>query len=224
MKLSKFNMIKQKSITVNVINLKHRADRRSHIIKQFYDKPEFLINIVPAITHEKGTYGLWQTILQIVREEKEKDSDFFILCEDDHTFTENYSSELLLSCILQAKSLSADILCGGCSWFHSAVQITKALFWVDKFTGMQFTVIFNKFYQQILNANFGEDVIADLSLSSITNYKFIIYPYISIQKEFGYSDVTLRNEEEGYINRLFNASIKRLDVLNKVKKYYHRDF
>lgn len=224
MNLSKFNMIKHKSITVNVINLKHRTDRRSHIIKQFCDKPEFLINIVPAITHEKGTYGLWQTILQIVREEKERDSDFFILCEDDHTFTENYSLELLLGCILQAKSLNADMLSGGCSWFHSAVQLRKNLFWVDKFTGMQFTVVFNKFYLQILNANFGEEVIADFSLSSITNYIFVIYPYISIQKEFGYSDVTLRNEEEGYINRIFNTSIKRLDILNKIKNFYSHDF
>lgn len=212
--------MKLKPITVNVINLKHRTDRRSHIIKQFYDKPEFLINIIPAITHKKGTYGLWQTILQIVREEKEKDSDFFVLCEDDHTFTENYSLELLQNSILQAKSLNADMLSGGCSWFDNTVQITKNLFWINKFTGMQFTVIFNKFYQPILNTNFGEEVIADISLSDITNYKFVIYPYISIQKEFGYSDVTFKNAEQGYVNKIFNNSIKRLNILNKVKSFY----
>lgn len=218
--LINFQMIKQKSITVNVVNLRHRTDRQKHIIKQFSDKPEFLINIVPAIVHEKGSYGLWQTILQIVYEEKKRGSDFFILCEDDHTFTENYSDELLINSILQAKSLNADMLSGGYSWFRCAVQISKNIFWVDKFTGMQFTVIFNKFYQPILDTNFGEEVIADLSLSDITDYKFVIYPYISIQREFGYSDVTLKNAEKGYVNRIFNTSIERLNILNKVRNFY----
>ncbi len=92
-------MTNQKKISVNAVNLKQRTDRRDHILKQFSDKPEFLFNIVPAIIHEKGAYGLWQTIRQIVNKENEKNSDFFILCEDDHMFTEDYSFDLLQNCI-----------------------------------------------------------------------------------------------------------------------------
>ncbi len=58
--------------SVNAVNLKQRTDRQVHILKQFSDKPEFLFNIVPAIIHEKGAYGLWQTISQIVNKENEK--------------------------------------------------------------------------------------------------------------------------------------------------------
>lgn len=211
-------------INVKIINLKRRTDRRTHIINQFCDKEEFSLFVVDAKVHERGATGLWQTIIQIVHEEFVRGSDFFILCEDDHTFTEEYSFELLHQCLGQAESLGADLLSGGYSWFDNAVQISKNLFWVDKFNGMQFTVIFRKFYQSILDADFGENVIADFSLSSITDNKFVIYPFISTQKEFGYSDVTSKNAKEGYVDEIFRASTARLNILNKVKKFYFPNF
>lgn len=203
-----------------IVNLLHRTDRREHILSQFADKSEFLLSIVPAIEHERGAYGLWQTVQEIVHLEAEKKSDFFVLCEDDHTFTENYSFDVLQSCIKRAQSLNADILSGGYSWFDNAVQISENLFWADKFNGMQFTIIFRKFYQSILDADFGERVITDVHLSSITENKFVVFPYISIQKEFGYSDVTLKNSENGYVDGIFKSSIERLNTLKKVRTYY----
>lgn len=207
-------------ISVQAINLIHRTDRREHIISQFGDKSCFSLSIVPAIEHQRGAYGLWQTIKQIVYKEKKKESKFFILCEDDHTFTETYSSDLLFRSIRQAQNLDADILSGGYSWFDNAIQISDHLFWTDKFTGMQFTIIFRKFYQTILEAEFGEDVITDIHLSGISDNKFVIYPYISIQKEFGYSDVTSKNNEEGFVNSIFKSSIERLNSLDKVRRFY----
>lgn len=209
------------TISVYAVNLLHRKDRYQHIKAQYADKKEFNLTIVPAIEHKKGAYGLWQSICQIVAIEAEKDSDFFILCEDDHTFTDQYSPELLYNCIKQAQSLGADMLSGGYSWFIDAIQVSEHLFWGNKFTGMQFTIIFRKFYQSILNADFGENVVADLNLSDITENKFVIYPYISIQKEFGYSDVTLQNNEQGSVDRVFKHSIERLNILYKVRKFYH---
>ena len=205
---------------VYAVNLSHRLDRRKHILKQFSDKKEFDLTIVPAIEHPKGTYGLWQTILQIVNIEFKKENEFFILCEDDHTFTEEYSLNLLSECIEKAKSLHADLLSGGYSWFDNGIQISDNLFWADRFNGMQFTVIFRKFYEAILNANFGEDVITDFSLSDITDRKFVIYPFISVQKEFGYSDVTPMNSESGHVDRIFKNSIERLNILHKVRSFY----
>lgn len=209
------------AIPVYAVNLPHRKDRYQHIIEQYAGKPEFVLTVVPAIIHEKGAYGLWQTIIKIVTLEAEKDSSYFILCEDDHTFTEHYSPEILYDSIKQAEILGADILSGGYSWFVDAIQISKHLFWANTFTGMQFTIIFRKFYQSILNANFGENVVADLSLSGITENKFVIYPYISIQKEFGYSDVTLQNNKQGSVDKVFKHSIERMDILYKVRKYYY---
>lgn len=207
-------------MNVFAMNLKLRTDRKKHIIDQFSDKPEFNLSVVPAIEHEIGAFGLWQTILQIVRSEKDKGNKLLILCEDDHEFTKNYSFEILEKCISEALSLNADILSGGYSWFENAVQVSDHLFWVDIFNGMQFTIIFERFYQRILDAGFGSSVVADLSLSSLTDNKFVMHPYISIQKEFGYSDVTSKNNEKGYVSGLFNDATKRLESLDTVKCFY----
>jgi hypothetical protein len=209
-------------IAVHAVNLAHRTDRKAHIQQQFADREEFELYVVPAIEHSRGAYGLWQTIRQIVQSEVEKKSEYFILCEDDHTFTEAYTLELLTDCIRQAQQLDADILSGGVSWFNSGMQVRDQLYWIDKFNGLQFTVFFKKFYESFFRADFGEHPVVDINISGITDNKFMIYPYISTQKEFGYSDVTSMNAKEGYVDSIFNASISRFEKMSKVRKYYFK--
>lgn len=210
-------------INVFAVNLAYRTDRKEHIVNQFMDKPEFSLTVVPAIEHTNGAYGLWQTVRKIVRNEAEKRSEYFIFCEDDHTFTNLYSADFLHQSISHADTLGADMLSGGYSWFENVIQVSEQLFWADNFNGMQFTVVFHKFYQAILDADFGESVVTDISLSSISNNKFVMYPFISIQHEFGYSDVTSKNNEVGYVNGLFKYALQRLDILNKVRSFYFSD-
>jgi hypothetical protein len=213
------NKIKN-SITVNAVNLNFRKDRKQHILSQYKNKAEFSLNIIPAIEHERGATGLWQTIQGVVKKEMNANNDFFIFCEDDHEFTSHYSSDFLMNCIQKAIDLDADILSGGVSWFHNGIQVSNNLFWIDVFNGLQFTVIFKKFYQVLLNANFGDTVVADFSISTLTDKKFVIFPFISTQKEFGYSDITSHNNTEGCINAIFTAASNRLEILNKVRKFY----
>lgn len=207
-------------INVFAINLAHRIDRKENIIKQFAGKPEFNLIVVTAIQHKIGAYGLWQTVRCIVADEAQNQTDFFILCEDDHVFTNQYSFNYLYDCICNGDRLDADLISGGFSWFAEAIQISNNLFWVDRFNGMQFTIIFRKFYNRILTADFGESVITDVTLSSIAKNKFVMFPYISVQQEFGYSDVTTNNNTEGYVESLFSFSQQKLEILSKVKKYY----
>ena len=209
-------------IQVYAVNLAQRTDRKEHIISQFRGREEFELNIVPAIEHKIGAYGLWQTLRQIVKLELDKGSEYFVLCEDDHTFTDNYKPELLQQCLQIAQQLNADILSGGVSWFNCGVLIHKNLYWIDKFNGLQFTVFFNKFYSAFMDADFGEHPIVDINIANITENKFVIYPYISVQKEFGYSDVTSKNAEKGYVDGIFKSSTDRLDILNKVKLHYFK--
>lgn len=210
-----------KKIPVYAINLPTRSDRREHILNQFKEKPEFNLTVFPAIQHKVGAYGLRLTLQQIVGNEiNNNDSDFLIFCEDDHEFTENYSIEILLNGIKIAQNLGADILSGGCSWFDNAVQVSSGMFWINKFNGMQFTVIFRKFYNSILSANFDESVITDIELSALSDNIFVLYPYISVQKEFGYSDVTSKNNSIGYVSGIFNDALSRLSILNKVSDFY----
>jgi len=145
-------------IVVNIINLKKRVDRYLHIYNQFETKQEFDFKVIEAFSHEVGAIGLWNTLLTVIKNADKFGSDFILVCEDDHLFTANYSYEILEKCIIRAKRLDADILLGGVSWFKNGIQVSDSLFWVEKFSGLQFTVIFKKFYHKIIESQFTEDM------------------------------------------------------------------
>lgn len=207
-----------------IVNLSQRKDRYNYIVQSFKLRKEFVFKVFRPSPQASGSVSLWITIKKII-ETVDPSLNFFILCEDDHEFTSHYSFDLLQKFINQAQQLDADILCGGVSWFKTGMQVSKNLFWVKKFSGLQFTVIFKKFYQPLLDASFSEFDQADYKISDLTDKKFVIYPFISIQKDFGYSDVTRRNHEERRVERLFEEASERFSLLRKVNDNYsdHRN-
>ena len=207
-------------IRVNCINLESRTERKNHIEIEFSDRHEFNLRIVQAIKHEVGAIGLWQSLIGVVKEMSLYDDEYFIFCEDDHTFTKHYTSGVLQEGIETAKSHNADILLGGVSWLETAVQVSDRMFWVDKYTGNQFVVIFNKFYPVILGITDFENMTADKKISELSENKFVIFPFISLQKEFGYSDATNNNNNTGRVDYLFDTTIKKLSKIDKVRRYY----
>src|SRR6185312_9799529 len=148
------------------------------------------------------------------------ESEYIIICEDDHEFTNDYDKKYLLKCINYANENDADVLLGGVSWFTAMIALSENLFWVEKFTGTQFTIIFRKFFKSILAADFRNNDSADFKMCSLTENKFFMYPFISIQKDFGYSDATSKNNVAGRVSELFENSVKAIPILNEVKKYY----
>lgn len=136
-------------IPVFAINLKSRTDRRRHFLQQFCQKEEFDVHIVGAFKHRNGAMGLWKSLVHILQSLVNAESDYVIICEDDHEFTSEYNKEYLFECIAEAKERDADILSGGVSWFQTAIRSSGNIFWIENFTGLQFTVIFKKFYHTI---------------------------------------------------------------------------
>jgi len=201
-----------------VINRSLRSDRKISIINEFNDKPEFKLNIINAIEDVNGAFGLWKTI-QSILSQYSAGKEFILICEDDHCFTENYSKIILHRLIENAIKLEADILLGGVSWFNNAIRTNDYLFWVEKFTGLQFTIIFKKFFKCILDAEFNEFEAADLKISKLSLKSFLICPFFSIQKEFGYSDVTLNNEKAGHVDQLFLKSHDSLQFINALSSH-----
>jgi hypothetical protein len=212
-----------KYIPLYIINLKSRADRKEHILKEFAGLNEFRVTIVDAFEHKKGAIGLWNSIAHILQNLLKEDDDFMIICEDDHQFTEHYSREHLVTCIGEAEKKGSDILSGGVSWHNSAVQAGNHIYWTEKFTGLQFTVIFRKFYSKILKADFGDTDAADFKICSLTDEKYFVYPFISTQKEFGYSDVTPKNNLSGRVCELFKKSESNVSTLNEVYRFYGKN-
>lgn len=210
------------AISVYAPNLVKRKDRKLSILKEFRNKNEFNFKVVPAIEHKIGAFGLWQTFVEVVKNEKNRGSEYFIFCEDDHVFLSNYTFTYLCSCIRKADSLKADILSGGMAWIDSPIQCNKHLFWVNNFNGSQFIVVFNRFYDIILSSsNLNEGFILDMKLSELSDNLFVMYPFISVQKEFGYSDVTSQNNQNGYIQNLFEKAERLLYILDEVSTAYN---
>lgn len=207
-------------IEVYVPNLKYRKDRRMSIKQQFADKDEFSLNIVDAIELKNGAFGLWQTFYNITCTEQEKGSKYFIFCEDDHIFTENYSWEYLKNMIETADNMEADLLSGGMSVVNIPVCVCNNLFWVSSFNGMQFTVVFNRLYERITKSKTAEGYITDIHLSRLARNKFVMFPYISEQKDFGYSDATKNNNRQGWVSSLFKTAQSLLEKLYKCKNYF----
>lgn len=207
-------------IRVYAANLASRTERRESIISEFEGRDEFELHIVPAIEHRNGPYGLWQTFYGIVEEQEKMGSEFFIFCEDDHAFTEAYSRDTLLLYIQLAQGLDADLLSGGMSVCRNPIEISPGLFWVNWFNGMQFTVIFRRCYSKILAAKTSEGYAVDIQLSYLAKRKYVMVPYISVQREFGYSDVTAINEEEGRVTRFFQKHESLLAQLHRVRNHY----
>ena len=210
-----------KPIHVYVPNLALREDRRRSIKLQFLDKPEFCLHIVTPQKAEKASKSLWLTFIECLTEAYNNDFDYFIFAEDDHCFTEAYNFQNLSEAISQAINCDADLLSGGVSWVDLPVQMpNKGLFSFNSFTGMQFTVIFKQAYLKILGTKESVDCVTDQWLSKILDRKLVMYPYISVQKEFGYSDVTTINNTKHRVEKLFEKAEKTLHVIDKVNTYF----
>ncbi|GGC36259.1 glycosyl transferase [Parapedobacter defluvii] len=207
-----------------VINLSKRKDRKQSIISEFGGRKEFEVFIVPASRHKIGAIGLWNSICQIIQNALTGKDDFIIICEDDHVFTKEYNTKRLFDSISMAGEWKADVLLGGVSWLDSTLQVDKEIFWVNRFNGLQFTVVFRKFFERILRAEFvpGDD--ADLKFSTLSDAVFLLHPFISIQKEFGYSDITTGNDKKGKVSSLFSAQTEKLNQLKSVASYYKIEF
>lgn len=209
-------------IPVYAINVKEREDRKSHIVKEFENKPEFQFNLIEACKHPKGTIGLWNSMVNIVKLAKEKDEDVIIICEDDHYFTENYSRNLLFKEIQEAYMQGAEILSGGIGGLGQAIPVGYKRYWVDWFWCTQFIVVYASFFDKILSYEFKEDDTADDVMSVLTNNKMVIYPFISEQKDFGYSDVTRSNmDNQGRIREHFAWANARLQATEQVYRLHN---
>jgi len=199
-------------IPTYIINLEERADRLSHIKAQFEGKNEFELNIVKAVKHEIGAIGLWQSITNIIRMATFRDEDVIIICEDDHEFID-YSKEYLLKNIIEAYEQGACLLSGGIGGFNQMLPVASNRWWVNAFWSTQFIVIYKRFFETILSEPFEDNDTADGKLSEMTSHKMVLYPFISVQKDFGYSDVTKSNNKN-------NENIKKLfeNASSKIKK------
>ena len=204
-------------LPVYAINLKERTERRAHIEEQFRDKTEFELIWIDAVSHPIGGAGLWQSMVNAVKMAMERNDDIMIICEDDHEFTPTYSKEYLFSSVAAAYEQGAELLSGGIGGFGVAVPVAPHRYWVDWLWCIQFIVVYKPLFQKILDYDFKDTDTTDGVLSAIAKDKMVMYPFISIQRDFGYSDVTAHNDEnKGLITNFFRQADYKMGMVHHI--------
>src|SRR5690606_37178012 len=172
------------------------------------------------VSNGNAKVSLWYTILFLVKSALDSGKDYIIICEDDHQFTKDYSFDVFINSLDEAARLKADVLLGGASSINSVFQVSDRLLWVESFTGLQFTVLFNQIFSIVLEAKFESNDCADIKLSKLSEKIFLIFPFISVQKDFGYSDVTELNNNERRVESLFFDSKIAIDYVLDLQNFY----
>ena len=208
-------------LPVYAINLKTRPDRLENLKKQFSSKSEFNVTYVDAVIDKNGAVGLWKSICKVVRLAQKRNEDVIILCEDDHEFTENYEKDSFLANIVGAYKQGADLLNCGIGGFGTAVPVSPTRCWVDWFWCTQFVVIFAPLFPKIVTYEFNDKDTADGVLSKLSTHSLAMYPPISRQGNFGYSDITQREHQSEFQSNLFQSTNQRLKMINDVYRYYN---
>lgn len=209
-------------LPVYAINMKSRPDRRKHLEKQFRGKKEFALHIIDAVEDTNGRLGLWKSMVKAVKTAISNGDDIMIICEDDHTFTQDYSRDYLFANIIEAEEQHVELLSGGIGGFGHAVPVSANRYWVDWFWCTQFIVIFKPLFNKILEYDFQDNDTADGVLSVIARNKMTVYPFLSIQTDFGYSDVTASNDRfKGLISRHFQETDKRLAMVHNISHHFN---
>jgi len=207
-----------KQIPTYIINLKERPDRLKHAKTEFLEKPEFRLNVIDAIPDPIGALGLWKSVLLAIEASNKGNEDYLLICEDDHMFTQHYDIALLIENIKNAERYHADVLLGGVHWFDTAARVTDRLYWVDNFTATHFIVIYKRFYDILLNYSFKNTDDLDLVISKLSDRKFLLHPFISIQKDFGYSDI--RKEQNMHSESQFEVTSSAIHRISKISNHF----
>lgn len=179
---------------------------KENIFMQFQGRSEFV--------HDGNIHSYnWPTLRQQILEAKQNNSHLLVLCSTDHRFSKHYTVDYLSKCIAVAEEKEADLLLGAINWFEGAVQMNDHLFWVDKFIGFQFVILFRRCYDTLLNIK--DNIISDQLLSEVAANKLLTYPFIScVTKKLARLKPT--SEED-----LFLADPSdQLALLQHVKNYY----
>ena len=157
-----------------------------------------------------------QSILKIIKQVKNGDDDVIIICEDDHMFTEHYDKSRFIQNLIEASDQGVELLSGGIGGFGNAIPVTQNRYWIDWLWCTQFIVLYRPIFRKILEYEFDDTDTADGVLSELTSHKMVLYPFISIQHDFGYSDVTRSNNE---INEMITTHFRNAN--EKMNIYYN---
>lgn len=100
------------------------------------------------------------------------------------------------------------------------MPVAPGRFWTDWAWCTQFTVVYRPAFRRILEADFGPKDVADEFLSRLLPNKMVIFPFVSEQHDFGYSDITPANNQSGTISRFFQRAQTKGAIYQRIVNKY----
>jgi len=195
---------------------------------EFKGKSEFkFISDFPYAGDNKPK-RFWDNLKLAVTKAIAENHDYLIICLDSHEFSESYNFIDFQKNIAVAKSKNVDILLGGVYRMKNPIKISDTLFWIDDFRGIQFTIIFKRFFKSVLDVSLNDKDDRDVhKFSSLTKNKMILYPFIS---KPSYIDSPNNRQQSSVqsaaitrdnIGPLFALAGSTLDKLTNISNYYN---
>lgn len=153
--------------------------------KEFQGRTEFEIHPV------SGSWD-WNNLRHVIEQVCRKDEDdAIVVCHEGHHFTGDYQTCSFMGALLESSELGTDMLLGGCRVFGNLVPVSNRLYWVNKFEGSNFFVLFRRSFQPLLDISPNDDENLDEILSRGLSNKLLISPFISSNGAKGRADSQL---------------------------------
>lgn len=140
---------------------------------EFQEHPEFELHPFG----DNWDWDFFRHTLEIVSQKNEDDA--IVICHEGHHFTEDYQPYVLFRALFESAGLGTDMLIGGCRDFGNLVPVGHGLYWVDKFEGCNFFILFHRAYQTLLDKSPNEGESLDEVLSRAFSNKLLMAPFIS---------------------------------------------
>lgn len=157
------------------------CDNFSCFKTEFASREEFDVNYIYSV--KENSEEEWNIFRQIVEKSHANKEDAIVLCRNRGHFSKAYSKEFFFHGIFKCADFNTHLLVGGCVDFNNLVPVTSNLFWVDRFIGGTFLVLFSSAYRLLLNIHPKTSKNIDTILSETLANKLLLCPMIFKRRE-----------------------------------------
>ena len=144
-------------------------------------QPAFDLRFFDLVDVNRGpqlnTQKKWDSLRAIINKAKENEFELIALLTGKNVSFDFMGGHYLLKNILEASAQNAEILLGHLNDFTYAVPISESRYWIDRFNGSDFFVIYRQLYDKILAVYDCDDESVFQKLSSLTVNKMVLFPF-----------------------------------------------
>ncbi len=181
------------------INLKHREDRKEHILSEIRKLPFVDLEIVEGIVDETKT--CFQSQRKCIELARNQNLPYVLILEDDAVFTDN-AAEMIEKCFNDIKEFRTwNMLFLGANVQVECHKVSENLIWLNGAYAAHAYIVNSNFYDTILDLPHDREMDVHYYNLMKTNFIYLCNPMVAYQLP-SYSDL-----QDGYRN--YNEAMNR---------------